>query len=166
MKRSYLLMMVALIMFASCQNQEKTAQRNIKEFLIEETGEEYQLQMDKFSKLYIISPKVEENIPKPDPHNSEELYAHMKLFSSRFMLTLHGCSPESFKWIVENDRKFNEFNTGGKEYAMLCFFKAKDKYMNEEKVSLCAVLDSVYNVSRLYEVKNVDEILNMMKNNK
>lgn len=37
---------------------------------------------------------------------------------------------------------------------------------NEEKASLCAVLDSVYNVSRLYEVKNVDEILNMMKNNK
>lgn len=166
MKRNYLLMMFALIMFTSCQNQEKTAQRNIKEFLIEKTGEKYQLQADKFSKLYIISPKVEENIPKPDPHSSEELSAKMKLLSSKLMLSLHGCSPESFKYIVENDRKFNELNTGGVEYAMLCFLKVKDKYMNEEKVSLCAVLDSVYNVSRLYEVKNVDEILNMMKNNK
>ena len=126
MKRNYLLMMFALIMFTSCQNQEKTAQRNIKEFLIEKTGEIYQLQADNFSKLYIISPKVEGNILEPDSHNREELLAKMKLLSSKLMLSLHGCSPESFKYIVENDRKFNELNTGGGErVCYVVFFESE-----------------------------------------
>lgn len=46
MKNIYLLLILALFVFISCQNQEKTAQRNIKEFLIKETGEKYQLQQE------------------------------------------------------------------------------------------------------------------------
>ena len=162
MKRNYLLLMLALIMFISCQNQEKTAQRNVKEYLVEKMGEKYQLQADKFSKLYIISPKVEGNIPKANPEDSEELLAWVNLRSSKLRLLIHGCTPEVFSYIVDNDKKLNKFNTGGKEYAMLCFLKCKDKYMNEEEVGFCAVLDSVYNVSEMYKIHDINKIRAIM----
>ena len=166
MKRSFLVTLIAMIMLVSCQKQDNLAQQNVKKHLIEKIDGKGKFSFEKFSKLYIISPKDKSNIPKADENSQYEMLEWMNLFSSGLRLSLKGCCQESLKYIIDNDAKFNKFKTGGNKFAMICFFNFEDKFKNVTDMGVCAVLDSVYNVSQVYSIEDVKSIRNMIENEK
>ena len=155
---------------ASCniKNNRNIAQNNIEDYLNKNAKEGVKFKIESCSDLYIIKPKDESNMPKPNlnGNNSDsDRINELKLRSAGLYLALGGCSPETLEQIIINDKKFREWNTGGKEFVMICFFTGKDKYLNETKDGLCFRLDSVLNVYKLYNLKNEKEIYNMILNN-
>ena len=145
----------------SCNSNEKKAQENIKNYLMENSRDGTKITFNQFSKLYILLPKNESKTPTPDTSGNDfgEVFS---LYSSGLALSLGGCTSKIMQRIIDNDKKFNEWNTGGDEFVMICFFTGKDKFLNEYELGVCARLDSALNVTRLYKVKNNAEIKEMI----
>lgn len=149
----------------SCVSDNDTvAQKKIKQYLLENKNEGDNIKVEEFSKLYIIDPKDESNMPKPEKNSVEDGVNELILRSGGLLLALEGCSSKALKQIIENDRKFEKWKTGGKGYVIICFFSITDKYLNETKSGLCFRLDSALNVYKSYQLSNVEEISNILKN--
>lgn len=149
----------------SCQSSEKKAQQNVKKHLIEKIDGKGKLFFNKFSKLYILSPKDRSNIPKGG-EDSYEMLSWMNLHSSALRLAISGCTPEVFRYIIDNDIKFNKLKTGGNNFAMICFFDFEDRFMNVNETGACVVLDSIYNVSDIYLIEDIKSIKYMIEKEK
>lgn len=167
MKKIYLLFMFSFITLMSCKSQQERIQSDIQEYIIENSIKKGKFHFDKFSDLYIVSPKDESKIPKGDKGNSEDALNYLNLScGSDLRLTMNGCTPKDLIFIIDNDYKLRKLDTGGKKFIMICFFEFEDKYINKEKNAVCAVLDSVYNVSGIYEIKEVNKIRDIIDNKK
>ena len=148
----------------SCNSNEKKAQENIKNYLIENSRDGTKITFNQFSKLYILYPKDKSKTPTIDTSDTSgyEFGEVFSLYASGLALSLGGCTPKILQGIIDNDKKFNEWNTGGDEFIMICLFTVKDKFLNEYELGVCARLDSALNVTRLYEVKNNAEVEEMI----
>lgn len=162
-----IIFIISLVLCFSCtsNNEETIAKENIKEYHNKNLQEGSSLEVEKFSDLYIIAPKDEKNMPKPN-YNGENAVSdgvnELKLRSAGLYLALGGCCPETLKQIIINDKKFKEWKTGGKEFVMICFFSGKDKYLNEVKGGLCLRLDSTLNIYETYKLKEEQTIYDMI----
>ena len=162
------IMLFIVASLVSCNNKEKKAKENIKTYLIENSRNGTKITFNQFSKLYILSPKDNSKIPSPDITASEKESAYdfgnlFSIYSSGLALSLGGCTPKILQRIIDNDKKFNEWNTGGDEFIMICFFTGKDKFLEEYDLGVCIRLDSMLNVSKLYRIKNNAEIKRMIE---
>lgn len=165
MKKIYLSFMFSFTILMSCNSQQEKIQSDIREYIVENSTKNGSFYFDKFSDLYIVSPKDENKIPKGDENSSEDALNYLNLScGSEFRLAINGCTPKELKFIIDNDYKLRKLGTGGRKFIMICFFEFEDKYINVEEKAVCAVLDSVYNVSKIYEIKDVKEIRNIIDN--
>lgn len=167
-KLIYMFISLLIISFLSCENKEKIAQENIKQYLIDNIREGTKVEFNKFSDLYILNPKDNSKIPSPDTSDYEKESAHdfgelFSLYASGLSLALEGCTPPILQGIIDNDKKFREWGTGGDEFIMICFFTGTDKYLNNFDLGVCARLDSPLNVYRIYGIKEDRAIYNMIK---
>lgn len=156
-----IIFIISLVLCLSCtsNNEEKIARKNIKEYLNQNLQEGSILKIEKFSDLYIIQPKDESNMPKP---KQGDIGDELELRSAGLLLAIEGCTPKVLKLIIKNDKKFKEWETGGKEFVMICFFSGKDKYLNEVKGGLCLRLDSTLNIYKPYSIKDENQIYDMI----
>lgn len=165
MKKTPVLIIMLLVLISCNHNnrQSQIAKANIEKYLKENLNEGATLTMDKFSPLYIIEPKNTSNMPKPVAGDSADFANELKLHMPALSLVLGGCSPHTLEDIITNDKKFQEWKTGGKEFVMICFFTGKDKYLNEYKGGLCFILDSVMQVYKPYRLKDEAKIYDMIE---
>lgn len=156
-----IIFIISLVLCFSCtsNNEENIAKENIKEYLNKNLQEGSSLKVEKFSDLYIIQPKDESNMPKP---GKGDLGNELTLRGAGLNLALGGCTQKTLEQIIKNDKKFKEWETGGKEFVMICFFSAKDKYLNEVKGRLCFRLDSALNIYKPYKLKGESQIYDMI----
>ena len=156
-----IIFIISLVLCFSCtsNNEENIEKENIKEYLNKNLQEGSSLKVEKFSDLYIIQPKDESNMPKP---GKGDLGNELTLRGAGLNLALGGCTQKTLEQIIKNDKKFKEWETGGKEFVMICFFSAKDKYLNEVKGGLCFRLDSALNIYKPYKLKGESQIYDMI----
>lgn len=156
-----IIFIISLALCYSCisNNEEEAARKNIKEYLNKNLQEGASLEIGKFSDLYIITPKDESNMPRP---KQGDLGNELALRGAGLSLALGGCTPKTLELIIKNDKKFKEWETGGKEFVMICFFTGKDKYLNEIKGGLCFRLDSTLNVYKPYILKDENKIYDII----
>ncbi len=157
-----ILLCVTMLPFYSCSGDEQTAQDNIKHFLITNAKEGTELTFNEFSNLYIIFPKDEKNLPERDTVNFSNFGDFLELNMAGVRLAVEGCTPKVLESIIDNDRKFNEWKTGGKEFVMVTFFSSKDEFLNESDLGLCVRLDSLLNVKKIYMLKDENKIREMI----
>lgn len=156
-----IIFIISLTLCISCisNNEKDIAKKNIEEYLNNNLQEGSSLKVEKFSDLYIIQPKDESNMPKP---GKGDLGNELTLRGAGLNLALGGCTQKTLEQIIKNDKKFKEWETGGKEFVMICFFSAKDKYLNEVKGGLCFRLDSALNIYKPYKLKGESQIYDMI----
>lgn len=158
---SYSIIILGISLLTACNsNNNDIAKSNIKKYLNSNLAKGASIEFDYFSDLYIIEPKDESNMPKPDGEG--DIYNELKIRGTGLYLALGGCSPKILQHIIDNDKKFKEWKTGGKEFVMICFFTGKDKYLNKNKGGLCFRLDSTLNVYKPYTLTDEEKIYQMI----
>lgn len=157
--KNYIVFILLFVLFVSCNNKEKIAQQNFKQYITERSLPGTKLSFEKFSRLYIIYPKDISKIPAPDTTRFENEFGDiLSLYSSGLYLTLGGCTPKILQTVIENDKKFRTWGTGGEEFAMVCLLTGQDKYLNEYTIGLCAKLDSNLNITRTYQISEINAV--------
>jgi len=158
----YSILLILILFLNSCNFQEEKAKRAIKKYT-KELFKEYKYDMKpvRFSKLYIIEPKDNEKVPKFTTSDiGENLMQYMELNGTALFLSLKKCDVELMNSIIENDKKFEKWGTGGKRFVMVCFFEGKDDQGIDGHFGTIFKIDSVLQIEKMYFIDDEQEIFN------
>lgn len=169
MKIKLILLLFSLVFVYSCKNKEiQIAQSNIETYfetkfskVSEDFSGDYQILEFKHSDLFILEPLDTSKVVRqtsPVGNDEEECKYWLSLFDSFVGLSFEGCSRRALNAILQNDKNYNEWQTGAKEYVVISFVNFQYGSSKKTKeLGFCFKLSQDLNILDAYSIPESDE---------